>query len=98
MRAFPAVVCVSVGVAFAGSPARSDETFRICIGQYEHLCPTAKRAWFPCGTDPQAAARMGCTIHTAAGPNIKPFRVLKIFDRAGNRCGYAGFNVICIDK
>jgi hypothetical protein len=78
--------------------AAADKTFRVCIGQYEHLCPTAKQAWFPCGTAPEAAARTVCTIHTATGPTVKPFRMLKVFDRSGNQCGYAGIDVICLDQ
>jgi hypothetical protein len=98
--AAPAAVFIlscMAAVGFSNAAGAADKTFRVCIGQYEHLCPTAKQAWFPCGTAPEEAARTVCTIHTAAGPTVKPFRMLKVFDVSGNRCGYAGIDVICID-
>jgi hypothetical protein len=80
------------------SPAMADQTFRVCIGEYEHMCPTPKQAWFPCGTPAEAAARSVCTIYTANGQTVKPFRMLRQYDVSGNRCGYYGMDVTCSDQ
>jgi hypothetical protein len=79
--------------AGAGEP-----TFNICIGEYEELCPKEKSAWFPCGTQPEEAARSVCTIHTAGAPTITPFRILRLYTIGGNRCGYLGIAVTCLNQ
>jgi hypothetical protein len=79
-------------------PAMADQTFRICIGENENLCPTAKNAWFPCGTLMETAARSVCTIYTSTGKAVKPFRILQVYDVSGNKCGYLGIDVTCLDQ
>jgi hypothetical protein len=81
------------------SPAQNNgQVFRICIGEYEELCPAAKSAWFPCGVHLEEAARSVCTIHSAGAPIVKPFRLLGLYNHPGNKCGYLGVDVICLDQ
>jgi hypothetical protein len=93
------VICALIAAsAISSSPVYADQTFRICIGEYDYLCPTAKSAWFPCGVTQEVAAQSVCTIHSATGQTTKPFRILKVYDNPGNKCGYLGIDVVCLDQ
>jgi hypothetical protein len=88
---------LATATALAASPVRADETFVVCIGQYEKLCPT-KRAWFPCGTPQEEAGRSVCTVYTAKGQTVRPFKILRVRDIPGNRCGYLILEITCLDN
>jgi hypothetical protein len=95
----PFILLIIGAVGTLTSPAMADQTLRVCIGEYEKLCraETHSDAWFPCGASAEDAGRSICTIHTATGPSLKPFRILKVSDEPGNKCGYAVFDITCLD-
>jgi hypothetical protein len=46
---------IVLSVLFGSTYPASAESYRVCIGQYEHKCPAAKDAWFKCRTSIQSA-------------------------------------------
>lgn len=93
-RAVLYAVIAVIGMASLGSSANA-ESYRACIGQYEHKCPTRKDAWFPCRTSIQSAGNRLCTIYTPRGPRMRPWNYRVLYDVSGNKCGYLGLVVTC---
>ena len=89
-----AAAAAIIGV-FSFDGSASAESYRVCIGQYEHKCPTRKDAWFKCGTSIQSAGNRLCTIYTPGGPRPRPWNYRVLYDVGGNRCGYLGLVVTC---
>jgi hypothetical protein len=98
MRRLVGLAIVGIAASLASS-ALGEETIRICIGQFDQLCPGEKKAWFPCGTSPEEAGRSVCTIHSGSGSGsvVRPFRILVLYTKPGNRCGYLGADITCLD-
>jgi hypothetical protein len=80
---------------FSFDSSASAESYRVCIGQYEHKCPTRKDAWFKCGTHIQTAGQSVCTIYTPSGPRYRSWNYRRLYDVSGGRCGYLGLVVTC---
>ncbi len=74
------------------------QPIRICIGEYEELCPSKRNAWFPCGTKAEDAARSVCTVWSTGGKTVAPFKIFQLYDVPGNKCGYLGIDVLCIGQ
>ena len=91
---------LATSTALAASPVRADETFEVCIGQYEKLSPTrtTQRAWFPCGTLQEEAGRSVCTVYTARAQTVRPFQIRRVREDPGNRCGYLVLEITCLDN
>jgi len=86
-------------IAILCMPASSQErTVDVCTGESANGCPGAHSAWFPCGTSPEQAARMVCTIFTAGGQKVLDFRFTFRYTVGGGQCGYAGITVTCLGQ
>jgi hypothetical protein len=99
-RKLSSILLGMVSTVLLTSPAIADQRLRICIGEYEKLCraETHADAWYPCGTQVEDAGRQVCTVYTSTGSVIKPFRILRVSDEGGNKCGYAVFDITCLDQ
>jgi hypothetical protein len=87
---------IVLGVLFGSTYPASAESYRVCIGQYEHKCPAAKDAWFKCRTSIQSAGQSVCTIFTPSGPRYRNWSYRTSYDKEGNQCGYLGIVVTCL--
>ena len=91
------LVCGHVPYKAKAASAEHTESYTVCIGESEKLCPEQPQhdAWFPCGTTEIDAARSLCKTYYSSRQEVMPFRILKLYDENGNRCGYAGFRILC---
>ena len=90
-----AIGLVAVLVALVPNTALAQKT-RVCVGEFENKCPASFDAWYPCGTSVDAAGRSVCEVHTGDGVQPGKFRVQKAWSKGGNRCGYEGFDIFCV--
>ncbi|MBH5396324.1 hypothetical protein HZZ13_00620 [Bradyrhizobium sp. CNPSo 4010] len=75
-------------------PISSQPTiFSVCEGEFERNCPDHD-AFTYCGTI-NGWAEQACKIQNSREP--PKYRLIKLQDRSGNKCGYAQWKVICVN-
>lgn len=93
-----ALLVVGVWVVLAVASSSHAQTIPFCIGEWEHNCGYPHTAFFGCGTNADDAARTLCTVNNPDGTRtISKYRLVPRGATGGNRCGYAGFEVTCLD-
>jgi len=100
LRKMLPTILLGIGVAFTAiDPAAADSSLTFCIGEFAANCSAAHDAWFGCGTDARTAAKNLCPINYPDGTTRQsPYRLIMKSDVAGTRCGYATFQVFCLDQ
>lgn len=83
-------------VVFSQTPSKTI-TERHIFGDGEMYSETTQ-PWHPCGTDPDTAAQNICSMYLPDGKieNFN-FTVDRTSVRAGNRCGYRTYTVVCYE-
>jgi hypothetical protein len=89
-----ALVVAWPALAQAPQTSRPGTTFSVCEGEYERECREDHDAYTYCGTI-RGWAEQACKIQNS--PEPPKYQLIKMNDRAGNRCGYAIWRVICIN-
>jgi hypothetical protein len=88
-----ASLIVLPAVAQAPGTLSQAPTFSVCEGEYERNCPNHD-AYTYCGTI-TGWAEQACKIQNS--PEPAKYRLIKLQDRSGNRCGYALWRVMCVN-
>ncbi len=84
---------VSPASAQTPPPSSQPTTFSVCEGEYERSCPDHE-AFTYCGTI-NGWAEQACKIQNSR--ELPKYRLIKLQDRPGNKCGYGLWKVICVN-